>query len=204
MTQSSRPRSFRRSLRRSTETRQQLIAFALRGEMFAVPIGLVHKVVAVNIPSGSLEDGGPRLVPYVERQIAAIRLSQWLFPLALPATEVPSQSSSSDSHMLVVQSPNHELVGLLIANQPSLIRVSTSAFAPIPATFLQRGQIRYVGAMVNRGEQSPIFLISIGELMGELYPQFQAELPSQDPPRQPHALGASSTGYPKLLPERPI
>lgn len=169
----SQPKSSRRSRRRA-EAKQPLIAFPVAGETFAVPIGLVSKVVAVEGHGHDLAQAGPRLLPYFDRQIAVIGLRHWLFPAAAPLEPVapnPSTQMTKDlanSHMLVVQS-SHELVGLLVMSQPALIRVPTAAFAPVPTAFLQGGRIRYIGAIVHRTEQDPIFLISIGDLLGQIH-----------------------------------
>jgi len=205
--------SSRRSRRLKAEASQQLISFSIRGETFAVPINLVSKVVPVDQVHSGFQPDGPGLATYLDRQISVLRLSHQLFSSDVPRLSGDSTASAptkSSRHMLVIQSPTHEFVGLLIETPPALMRVPTSAFLPVPATYLQAGQLRCLGALINRPETSPMFLINIGELLGQVqqrrsHPaalQLDAVTPyslppSAAPPTAPRLLKeASQQGYP--------
>ncbi|MGB3614769.1 MAG: chemotaxis protein CheW, partial [Elainellaceae cyanobacterium] len=166
--------SSRRSRRLKAEASQQLISFSIRGEAFAVPINLVNKVVTVDRVHYGLQSDGPGLVTYLDRQISVLQLGHQLFSsdvACLPGESTTSVQAQPPSHMLVIQSPTYELVGLLIETQPALIRVPTSAFLPVPTTYLQSGQLRCIGALINRQELPPMFLVNIGELLGQVHPR---------------------------------
>ncbi|MGF1537501.1 MAG: chemotaxis protein CheW [Elainellaceae cyanobacterium] len=194
--------STRRSRRLKAEANQQLISFAVRGQQFAVPVGLVTKVTTVDQIYGGLEDDKPGLALYLDRQIPVINLGRRLFLTALPLLpEVTSSASQAPvlRYLLVVQSLTHELVGLLVETQPALIRVPTSAFAPVPTTYIESGNIRYIGAVINLKASPPIFLINIGEL---LQPQRPLLAQNEGAAR---ALGPAHAGQsaPRLLTEVP-
>lgn len=193
--------SSRRSRRLKAEANQQLISFAVRRQQFAVPVGLVTKVTTVDQIYGGLEDDRPGLALYLDRQIPVINLGQRLFSTALPLLPEAATSASSSPvlrYLLVVQSLTQELVGLLVETQPALIRVPTSAFAPVPATYVESGNIRYIGAVINLKDSPPIFLINIGELLQPQRPQpAQREEAAQ-------ALGQAYASHaPRLLTEVP-
>ncbi len=199
--------SSRRSRRLKAGANQQLISFVVRGEQFAVPVGLVEKVVTVNHIYGGLDANRPGLTMYSGQQISVVNLGERLFMTAPPplieATHVSLQPPVL-RYLLIVPSPAHELVGLLVETQPTLIRVPTSAFSPVPATYLHGGQVRYVGAVIDL-QAALVFLINISEL---LQPQ-PSSLPAASLPGSaeagPRALGPASvdSGMRRLLSSPP-
>ncbi|MGF1513643.1 MAG: chemotaxis protein CheW [Elainellaceae cyanobacterium] len=193
--------SSRRSRRLKAETNQQLIAFTVRGQQFAVPVGLVNKVVTVDHIYGGFDASQPGLASYLDRQISVINLSQRLFTTALPLLPQSDAVSplASLCYLLVIQSPTHEFIGLLVETQPSLIRVPTSAFAPVPATYLHAGQIRCIGAIISF-QNAPMFLINISEILQPQLPRSAAGEPAEA-----RALHSAYTEQemPRMLAEAP-
>ena len=177
------PLTSRRSARRNTVRSQQLIAFHVRKEGFALPIWAVQKVIPMGKIYGAPQGAGVSLTLYQDQELIVIDVERRIF------REAPSLDSSSSTlgkscaygmndtnqggYLLIVQSSQGKQVGLPIEEPPSLQRVPESAFAPLTKDYLSEGNIRCVSALIKlNNDEPPLFLLNPDQLI-----QFQQALP---------------------------
>ncbi|HEY9657590.1 MAG TPA: chemotaxis protein CheW, partial [Allocoleopsis sp.] len=124
---------------------------------------------------GRGQNGSVRLTRYHNHDVLVINIEQRIFgerasPALLPAAPAapvsPVATDLSERHLLLIHSPQGELIGIPLETPPTLRRVAESAFAPVPPTYLAEGGIRCVSAIVSPSEQEPpIFLINPHQLL---------------------------------------
>lgn len=170
------PLTSRRSARRSAVRSQQLIAFHVRKEAFALPIWAVQKVIPMGNIYGAPQGAGVSLTLYQDQELIVIDVERRLF------REAPSLDSSSSTlgkscaygmndtnqggYLLIVQSSHGKQVGLPIEEPPSLQRVPESAFAPLTKDYLSEGNIRCVSALIKlNNDEPPLFLLNPDQLI---------------------------------------
>lgn len=166
----------RRSIRRLQTATQQLIVFRLFSESFALPIRAVQKVTQLGNLYGAAGHAGVSLTLYQDQELLVIDVEARIFrgtPRLQAATSITEANSLPQiaseprpSYLLVVQNTQGKLVGLPIAEPPTLQRIPESAFAPLTSAYISEGNIRCVSALVvPNKEEPPIFLLNPEQLV---------------------------------------
>lgn len=173
------PSSFAyRRANRKVEPSQQLIAFRIHHEWFALPILVAQKVILLDKLHDSLFGTGASVTFYQEEELVVLDMGRRIFGEAIAKAANPDQPPSPNStvtqiqfvnqqrYLLIVDSFHGEPVGLLLDSQPSLRRVPQSAFSPLPPNHFAEGGIRCVHALVTSIQgQPPLFLLNLHQLL---------------------------------------
>jgi purine-binding chemotaxis protein CheW len=112
------PLRYRRLNAHQTEATQQLLAFRLRQEWFALPIDDVQKVVQMGKVYGDPQGTGISLTKYQDRELLVIDVSQRIFAEA-PSANTNLNEVTQVRFLAIVQGDTGELVGLPIDSPPS-------------------------------------------------------------------------------------
>jgi chemotaxis signal transduction protein len=170
----------RRAASRRAEPTQQLIAFRIQQEWFALPIQVAHRVIPLEQLYGAAQGGEVSLTHYQDREISVIDVSRRIFGQPprqnlLPGfasgepLQPPLETQVQPRSLLIIQCAQVELIGIPLDSPPMLHRVPKSAFAPLPAAYLLEGKIRCVSALVTvSSDRPPLFFLNLDQL-------FQAE-----------------------------
>jgi purine-binding chemotaxis protein CheW len=171
------PLTSRRSTRRKgADATQQLIVFRLRNEGFALPIMAVQKVISMGNIYGAPGGAGVSLTLYQDQELIVIDVGCRIFREAPSLNSEPSIESQSSAlvlddktlqrYLLIVQSSQGKLVGLPLEDPPSLHRVPSSSFAPLPSDYISYGNIRCVSALIKlNNDEPPLFLLNPDQLV---------------------------------------
>ncbi|HEY9619494.1 MAG TPA: chemotaxis protein CheW [Crinalium sp.] len=182
--------------RRANRATRQIIMFQLQQEWFALPIELVHRVVPLGPVYGMPQGLGMSLTRYENREIPVIDIKRRVFvetsetralppasdaiapnelepyiPVSIPsdADQADLMKQDSPRYLLIVQDPQNDLLGIPIESQPSLKRVPESAFAQPPASYLAKGNVRCVSALVALDANQPsLFLLDLQQLIQDV------------------------------------
>jgi chemotaxis signal transduction protein len=162
MTISSSRRS-RRLASQKQEKTQQLIAFILGQEWFALPINTVQKVVKLGKVYGDPQGTGVSLTNYQGQELLVVDVAHRIFGM----TTIPlHQDTNKDRFLLIIENQKNEKVGLPIDAPPSIRRVSESAFIPLPDIYLTQGNIHCISStMIQAKNHDPLFLLDINQLI---------------------------------------
>lgn len=150
------PLRSRRFAARQKEATEQILAFRLRQEWFALPIDVVQKVVLLGKVYGDPNNTGVSLTLYQERELLVIDVGHRIFGQA------PSQDLTEEQtrYLLIVQNTKGDLVGLPVDSPPALRRVSQSAFKALPKAYLDRGNIQCISSKtIELEDGTPLFLL---------------------------------------------
>ncbi|NES81128.1 MAG: chemotaxis protein CheW [Moorea sp. SIO2B7] len=167
------PLRARRFAARQTETTQQMIAFLLRQEWFAVPIRYVQKVVPLGNVYGDPKGTGVSLTIYQGQELLVVDVGHRIFAevqnLELPSEEDILTKNNSNLNqqrfLLIIQGAFGESVGLPIDSPPSIRRVPESAFKPLPEGYVSQGNIQCVSSMIIEvNDEPPLFLLNPNQL----------------------------------------
>ncbi|MDG2991872.1 chemotaxis protein CheW [Candidatus Synechococcus calcipolaris G9] len=149
---------------------RQFLTFTIRQEQFALPIETVLKVIPLHQIHGDPERGGIGLITYQNQEVFVIDIGCCLFRDAMMSPEVDQQR-----FLLLLQrqeSSDHELIGLPIADPPTLERVPADQVAPLPKNYLHWGNIHGVSSrMITSPENAnlpPIFVIDLEQILASL------------------------------------
>lgn len=163
--------SSRHGFPRRREATQQLIVFRILYEWFALPIRIAYKVVPIGQVYGSNGADDIRLTRYQNQDVLILNVRHRIFgekanQALLPSADDTQVKPLPERHLLLICTPQGELIGIPLENPPALRHVPESAFAPIPATYLAEGSIRCVSALVTVAEnEPPIFLLNPNQLL---------------------------------------
>ncbi|MGK7875484.1 MAG: chemotaxis protein CheW [Xenococcaceae cyanobacterium] len=181
------PLRSRRFADRQTEATQQLVAFRLRQEWFALPIHTVQKVVPLGKVYGDPQGTGVSLTTYQGKELLVVDVGYRIFgeapspDLSFTDTFAPSQVAETlieddseplyqyditeERYLLIVESASGELVGLPIDSPPTIRRVPESAFTPLPEAYVAEGNIQCISStMVQVTDAPPLFLLNPDQL----------------------------------------
>ena len=171
------PLRSRRLAARQSEVTQQLIAFRLRREWFALPIDTVVKVVPLDKIYGDPNDTGISLTNYNGKELLVVDVGHRIFSEPpgsdLPLLEIPEITENEydlteQRYLVVIHNASGDLVGLPIDSQPAVLRVSESAFTTLPEVFLREGNIKCISSMmIQLSDRPPLFLLDRDRLMVE-------------------------------------
>ena len=166
-------KSLQRTVRQAEAT-QQLIAFRLRQEWFALPINAVQKVVPMGNVYG-VGSTGVSLTLYQDKELLVVDVGDRIF------SEAPNQGLSVSAsiskatqhqkdfivqYLLIVKNSQGELVGLSIDSPPKLLRVPESAFAPLSSAYISEANIQCVSSlMIQTLDEPPLFLLNPDQVL---------------------------------------
>ena len=162
-----------RGANRNTEATEQLIAFKLRGEWFALPVTAVQKVIPLGKVYGDPNHTGISLTLHQGQEITVVDVGYRIFnesaqssTLEEQETIVPEESAAQRCLVLIKSAAG--IVGVPIDSQPVIRRAGQSQFAPLPSSYLDRGNIHCVSSMiVDDGGTEPLFLL-VPEQLGAI------------------------------------
>lgn len=164
-----------RGANRNTEATEQLIAFQLRGEWFALPVGVVQKVIPLRTLHGDPHNTGISLTLHQGQEITVVDVGHRIFNEAASSVmadelEAAAPSNADDLQgsqrcLVLIKTADGGVVGVPIDSQPTIRRAGKSQFAPLPSSYLDRGNIHCVSSMiVDDGGVEPLFLIDPEQL----------------------------------------
>lgn len=162
-----------RGANRNTEATEQLIAFQLREEWFALPVAAVQKVIPLGTMHGDPNHTGIGLTLHQGQEITVVDVGHRIFNEAASASEAleaPSALETDDVKasqrcLVLVKTEEGGVVGMPIDSQPTIRRAGKSQFAPLPSSYLSRGNIHCVSSMiVDDGGVEPLFLLDPEQL----------------------------------------
>lgn len=173
--------SSRNRFPRRREATQQLIVFRILCEWFALPIRIAYKVVPIGQVYGSNHADDIRLTRYQNQDVLVLNVRQRIFgekanQALLPSADLTQIKPIPDRHLLLICTPQGELVGIPLENPPVLRHVPESAFTPIPTIYLVEGSIRCVSALITvTDNEPPIFLLNPNQLLQSSTPLLSSE-----------------------------
>lgn len=165
-----------RGANRPIEVTEQLISFKLRGEWFALPVAAVQKVIPLGKMHGDPNNTGISLALHQGQEITVVDVGRRIFdeaPPSLSTAEVETATPTAESNdakssqrcLVLIQSAEGGVVGIPIDSQPAIVRAGKSQFAPLPSSYLHRGNIHCVSSMiVDDGGIDPLFLLDPDQL----------------------------------------
>lgn len=165
-----------RGTNRNTEATEQLITFKLRGEWFALPVSAVQKVIPMGKVHGDPNHTGISLTLHQGQEITVVDVGHRIFNEAaesLTHEKLEAATSTTQEEVLqasqrclvLIQNSEGSVVGVPIDSQPAVRRAGKSQFAPLPSSYLNRGNIHCVSSMiVDDGGTEPLFLLDPEQL----------------------------------------
>lgn len=161
-----------RDANRNTEATEQLIAFKLRGEWFALPVAAVQKVIPLGQVHGDPNQTGISLTLHQGQEITVVDVGHRIFNEEAQSssngnTPRPQTKDSpvSQKCLVLVNTAEGGVVGIPIDSQPTIRRAGKSQFAPLPSSYLKQGNIHCVSSMiVDDGGVKPLFLLDPEQL----------------------------------------
>ncbi|NJK64265.1 MAG: hypothetical protein HC921_17645 [Synechococcaceae cyanobacterium SM2_3_1] len=131
-----------------------ILAFPLRGQVMAVPLAAVVKLV--NCPvSLQTDENEVGLLPWGDHQITVLNLYTRL------ATSSEAATSPRRPFLLILQAPHQDLYGIPVTEPPALLNLPASSIRPLPQAYRQAMPLplaSYV-AVLPRGEISVTLLL---------------------------------------------
>ena len=173
--------SFRnqRLINRQREVTEQVIAFQLREEWFALPIFAVQRVLPLGDVYGDPSHSGICLTQYQGQEILVLDVAHLIFSELQASheeriSELSSPSSATRAEagqrfLAVLQLDEDELMGLPIDSPPEVRRFPKSMIREIPQTYLEKGKIHCVSNMMLETDNNPpIFMLEPTQLIDGL------------------------------------
>lgn len=176
-----------RALRsKPVEATRQLLVFPLRQERFALPLGIVHKVIEIDRLYAQQDGAETAIALDHDENIPVLNIQQRVFVnVQTPAKliesgtqidtqhihskDAASQQSSSfakPQYLILVYNLQADIIGLLVDGPPALQRFTESAFKPLSALYQQEGGIRCISGLVMPAANSPpIFLLNLAQVL---------------------------------------
>jgi purine-binding chemotaxis protein CheW len=164
----------KRSVNRRTEATQQLLIFRLQQDWFALSVYEVQKVVQIENLYGTTPGSAAGLALYQNQEISVIDIEQRIYGRANHALREAHRAQSQTfaarrRYLAIVLNPQGELIGLPLNSPPVLRRVPESAFAALPAAYVNEKTLRCVGAIaIPNSENPPIFVLDLKQLLQPL------------------------------------
>ena len=179
----------RRMNNKKAQAVQQVIGFRLDREWFALPILSIHKVIPLGKIYGDPQNTGISLTTYEGKEILVIDVAKQIFNQQTSSEKITTTSISEESkrdffdlnqqrYLLIleelqakdsVDSADNQatnLIGLPIDSQPTMYRVESTAFKPLPEAYLVRGNIQCVSSeIVEIPQFPPLFVLDAQKLI---------------------------------------
>ncbi len=165
-----------RGANRNAEATEQLIAFKLRREWFALPVAAVQKVIPLGKVYGDPNHTGISLTLHQGQEITVVDVGYRIFnevAQSLANKKLGGAQSSmkeeanqvSQRCLVLIKTAEDGVVGVPIDSQPVIRRAGKSQVAPLPSSYLDRGNIHCVSSMiVDDGGTEPLFLLDPEQL----------------------------------------
>lgn len=164
---------------RQSETTEQVIAFQLRDEWFALPIFAVQRVIPLGEVYGDPNQSGISLTRYQDQEILVLDVGHLIFSEPGDVQEkweqkviMPSlitNHQTSQRFLAILKLESEDLLGLPIDSPPEVRRIAQSTISEIPSTYIDRGQIRCVSRMmIETDHHPPIFLLEETQLLNRM------------------------------------
>lgn len=156
-------RPSRRTRSAQTLDTRQLLVFRIRKEWFALPLEVLQRVVPMGRIHGDQGDLGIGVTRYEDQELMVIDVGRRIFPRSEDQGPLVPES---ERHMVILQAPSGEMLGLPIDSRPQLKRVPSSALTPLPPSYTSMAYVQCVSGMViaEDGEQS-YFLLAHDRLL---------------------------------------
>jgi chemotaxis signal transduction protein len=135
---------------------QQLIAFKLHQEWFALPIHTVSQVIILDKIYGDPDHKGIALTHYKQQEILVIDVGHLIFS----QPQNPDLTTINSRFLVIIKKAIDDLVGLPIDSPPSIRRVPQESLKPLPLTYLTQGNIHCVSSLiVENPDEPPLFIL---------------------------------------------
>ncbi|VEP18590.1 CheW domain protein [Hyella patelloides LEGE 07179] len=168
----------RRIANKKAQAVAQMIGFRLYQEWFALPILAIQKVVPLGKVYGDPHDTGVSITTYEEQELLVIDVVKQIFRDRTPLVSEPEPTNSvgedfldisQQRYLLILQDDNNHRIGLPIDSQPTMYRVETSAFKPLPEAYLDRGNIQCVTSeIIELPDLPPLFVLDPPKLISSM------------------------------------
>ena len=182
----------RRMNNQKTKAIAQIIGFRLDREWFALPILAINKVIPLGNIYGDPHNTGISLTTYEGQKVLVIDVAKHIFnrkTLPLENTQIATATNSAledfdldrQRYLLILDRLGSEigsndsaretgnLIGLPIDSPPTMYRVETTAFKPLPKAYLDRGNIKCVtDKMVDLPDLPPLFVLEPDRLIASI------------------------------------
>ncbi len=183
----------RRFEAREIDNTQQIIAFILARDWFALPILEIQKVIPLETIAGDSGDRGIGITIYEDREVLIVDVAKQIFnqsstPRQREATteRSPSRSTSTiesylsndraQRYLVLLKDEADNIVGLPIDSQPVMYRVHPSDFKSLPETYLASGNIQCISSqIIDLPDRPLIFLLNRQQLIESLIPKTRNE-----------------------------
>ncbi|HHP7231613.1 MAG TPA: chemotaxis protein CheW [Xenococcaceae cyanobacterium] len=156
---------------RQNQVTEQIIAFRLLEEWFAVPILAVKKVIPLGKIYGDPNNQGISFTSYNNRELLVIDVAKYIFsglPVSHNAetdkllnheTELQDFNTTESKYLLILQAQNHQDIGLPIDSQPTMYRIDSSAFKALPEIYLEKSNIQYISSKIIEIPETPVMFL---------------------------------------------
>jgi chemotaxis signal transduction protein len=153
----------RRFETRTIDNSQQMIAFRLAEEWFALPILEIYKVIPLGTIVGDPGGRGIGIVTYERREVLIVDVAKLIFPrsdISPFSSDEPQQR-----YLILLEEEGNNIIGLPIDSQPVMYRVNPSDFRALPEAYLVKGNIKCISSqMIALSDRPPIFLLNRQQL----------------------------------------
>jgi chemotaxis signal transduction protein len=153
---------------------EQMIGFQLDREWFALPILAIHKVVSLNKVYGDPQNTGISISTYEGQKLLVIDVAKQIFNKQASIVQPENSNSLAQDfleieqqrYLLILETEANNLIGLPIDSQPTMYRVETSAFKPLPDVYLEQGNIQCVSSeIIELPDLPPLFVLDPQKLI---------------------------------------
>jgi purine-binding chemotaxis protein CheW len=163
---------------------QQMIGFRLDREWFALPILAIHRVVPLGKIYGDPKNTGISLTTYEDRELLVIDVAKQIFNDVKPTEDREAKADvnlanfgdlEQQRYLLILENEgecmSHNFLGLPIDSPPTMYRVESNAFKPIPEAYLDRGNIQCISSQIIELPNlpgvapSPLFILDRQKLL---------------------------------------
>lgn len=164
----------RRMANKKARAIQQMIGFRLDREWFALPILAIHRVIPLGKIYGDPQNTGISLTNYEGRELLVIDVAKQIFNDIKPTehdretTDLTTENIfdlEQQRYLLILQDDGN-FFGLPIDSPPTMYRVESNAFKPLPEAYLQQGNIQCVSSqIIELPELPPLFILDRQKLI---------------------------------------
>lgn len=163
---------------KKTQAIQQMIGFRLYQEWFALPILAIQKVIPLGKVYGDPQNTGISITNYEGQELLVIDVAKQIFNDRCPILPQKAIANSIEQdfleiaqqrYLLILETEAKDLIGLPIDSQPTMYRVETSAFKPLPDAYVERGNIQCVSSEIIELPNLPLlFILNRQKLMASI------------------------------------
>lgn len=159
----------RRFETRTIDNSQQMIAFMLASEWFALPILEIQKVIPLGTIAGDPSGRGIGITTYEQQKVLIVDIAKLIFNQSHTLINSPSDGQLQ-RYLILLPDKVNNLIGLPIDSQPIMYRVSPGDFKALPEAYLVSGNIRCISSQIIALSDRPvIFLLNRQQLTQMLH-----------------------------------